>query len=52
LYELSFFDTSIRTNVKIAEAPSHAQSVLTYASNSNGAKEYLLLAEEIIAFNN
>ena len=50
-YELSFFDTSIRTNVKIAEAPSHAQSVLTYASNSNGAKEYLLLAEEIIAFN-
>lgn len=51
-YELSFFDTSIRTNVKIAEAPSHAQSVLTYASNSNGAKEYLLLAEEIIAFNN
>lgn len=50
-YELSFFDTSIRTNVKIAESPSHALSVLTYAPNSNGAKEYLLLAEEIIAFN-
>lgn len=50
-YELSFFDTSIRTNVKIAEAPSHAQSVLTYSPNSNGAQEYLMLAEEIIAFN-
>jgi chromosome partitioning protein len=50
-YEFSFFDTSIRTNVKIAEAPSHAQSVLTYSPNSNGAQEYLMLADEIIAFN-
>lgn len=50
-YEMSFFDTSIRTNVKIAEAPSHAQSVINYAPSSNGAKEYMILAEEIIEFN-
>jgi len=50
-YELSFFDTSIRTNVKIAEAPSHAQSVINYAPSSNGAKEYMILADEIIEFN-
>jgi chromosome partitioning protein len=50
-YEIAFFETSIRTNVKIAEAPSHAESVIKYAPKSNGAKEYLLLAKEIITFN-
>jgi subtilisin family serine protease len=49
-YEFSFLETSIRVNVKIAEAPSHGQSVIAYAPKSNGAKEYLLLAEEIIDF--
>jgi chromosome partitioning protein len=50
-YEFAFFDTSIRTNVKVAEAPSHGKSVISYAPNSNGAKEYILLAKEIISFN-
>ena len=50
-YEFSFFETSIRINVKVAEAPSHGQSVIAYAPKSNGAKEYLLLAKEIIEFN-
>jgi chromosome partitioning protein len=50
-YDFSFFQTSIRGNVKVAEAPSHGQSVVAYAPNSNGAKEYSLLAEEIIEFN-
>ena len=45
------FETSIRTNVKIAEAPSHGKSVISYAPKSNGAKEYMLLAKEIISFN-
>jgi len=49
-YDIAFFETSIRTNVKVAEAPSHAQSVIKYAPKSNGAKEYLLLAKEIIRF--
>lgn len=50
-YDFAFFETSIRTNVKVAEAPSHGKSVISYAPNSNGAKEYILLAKEIIAFN-
>jgi chromosome partitioning protein len=50
-YDFSFFQTSIRGNVKVAEAPSHGKSVVAYAPNSNGAKEYILLAEEIIEFN-
>lgn len=50
-YEFSFFETSIRINVKVAEAPSHGLSVIAYAPKSNGAKEYLLLAKEIIEFN-
>lgn len=50
-YDFAFFETSIRTNVKIAEAPSHGKSVISYAPKSNGAKEYMLLAKEIIAFN-
>ncbi len=49
-YDIAFFETSIRTNVKVAEAPSHAQSVIKYAPKSNGAKEYLLLAKEIIRY--
>lgn len=49
-YDIAFFETSIRTNVKIAEAPSHAESVIKYAPKSNGAKEYMLLAKEIIRF--
>ena len=50
-YDFAFFETSIRTNVKIAEAPSHGKSVISYAPKSNGAKEYMLLAKEIISFN-
>ena len=50
-YDFAFFETSIRTNVKVAEAPSHGKSVISYAPTSNGAKEYMLLAKEIIAFN-
>ena len=50
-YDFAFFETSIRTNVKVAEAPSHGKSVISYAPKSNGAKEYMLLAKEIISFN-
>ncbi len=42
------FDTKIRVNVKLAEAPSHGKSVLDYASDSNGAKDYRQLAKEIL----
>ena len=41
------FDTVIHKTVRLAEAPSAGQSVLTYAPKSRGAAEYRALAEEI-----
>ena len=41
------FDTVINRSVRLAEAPSAGQSVLTYAPNSRCAAEYKDLAEEI-----
>ena len=44
--ETRVFKTKIRENSKIAEAPGHRQSVLTYAPSSNGAKDYRAFIEE------
>jgi len=41
------FNTIIRRNVKLAEAPSHGLPIILYAIESRGAEDYLLLAEEI-----
>jgi len=41
------FDTVIHRTVRLAEAPSAGESVLTYAPQSRGAAEYRTLAEEI-----
>ncbi len=41
------FDTVIHKAVRLAEAPSAGQSILTFAPDSKGAAEYLALAEEI-----
>jgi len=42
------FNTVIRECVKIAEAPSFAKSVLSYAPGSNGAVDYIDLAKEFL----
>lgn len=42
------FDTIIPRNIRLAEAPSFGQSVLTLASWSKGAKAYRKLADEVI----
>jgi len=42
------FKTVIRECVRIAEAPSFAKSVLTYAPSSNGARDYMDLAKEFL----
>jgi len=42
------FNTVIHRTVKLAEAPSAGESVLTYAPDSKGAAEYMALAEEIL----
>jgi chromosome partitioning protein len=42
------FDVVIHRNVRLAEAPSIGQSILTYDAESRGAVEYMALADEII----
>ncbi|HEX5139099.1 MAG TPA: AAA family ATPase [Planctomycetota bacterium] len=41
------FKTRIRSNVKLAEAPSHGQSIFAYAPGSAGAEDYAALATEV-----
>lgn len=42
------FDTMIRDNVALAEAPAQRQDIFDYNKRSPGAKDYLNLAREII----
>lgn len=39
----------IRRNVKLAESPSYGQSIFEYAPKSNGALDYLALADELLS---
>lgn len=48
IFKEKIFKTAIRENVKIAEAPSFAKSVLAYAPSSHGAEDYNALAKEFI----
>lgn len=41
------FDTLIRDNVALAEAPSHHKTIFEYAPDSHGAEDYTALAREI-----
>ncbi len=41
------FNTLIRDNVALAEAPSHHKTIFEYAPDSHGAKDYDALAKEI-----
>ncbi len=45
------FRSVIPRNVRLAEAPSHGQSILTYDSYSRGARAYDKLAKEILTLN-
>ncbi len=45
------FQTRIRRNVRLAEAPSFGKSIFQYAPDSNGAEDYRLLAEEVANVN-
>lgn len=42
------FHTRIRRNIRLAEAPSFGQSIFQYAPSSNGAEDYMNLAQEIL----
>lgn len=43
------FQTRIRRNIRLAEAPSFGQSIFQYAPESHGAEDYRRLAEEMHA---
>jgi chromosome partitioning protein len=43
------FDTRIRRNIKLAEAPSFGQSIFDYAPSCPGAADYTSLAQEVLA---
>jgi chromosome partitioning protein len=42
------FETRIRRNIRLAEAPSFGQSIFQYAPDSNGARDYRQLACEVL----
>lgn len=42
------FDTIIRENVSLAEAPANGQTIFEYAPKSSGSDDYLSLAEEVL----
>lgn len=42
------FETKIRRNIKLAEAPSHGKPIFEYDPNSKGAEDYRQLAEELL----
>lgn len=43
------FSTIIPRNVRLSEAPSHGESIISYDSRSRGAEVYIDLAKEVIA---
>jgi len=43
------FQTRIRRNIRLAEAPSFGQSIFRYAADSNGSDDYRALADEVLA---
>ncbi len=45
--EAQTFQTRIRRNIRLAEAPSFGKSIFQYAPDSHGAEDYQRLAEEI-----
>jgi chromosome partitioning protein len=45
--EAVLFETKIRRNIRLAEAPSFGKSILQYAPTSHGAEDYRKLAAEV-----
>jgi len=45
------FETIIQRNVRLSEAPSYGESIISYDAGSKGANNYLSLAQELIEKN-
>ena len=41
------FESRVRRNIRLAEAPGFGQSIFQYAADSHGAEDYRRLAEEV-----
>lgn len=50
-FEDMVFKTIIQRNVKLSEAPSYGESIISFDATSKGATNYLALAEELILKN-
>ena len=50
-YESITMNTRIRENIALAESAGSGKSIFEYDLNSNGAKDYLALTEEILSRN-
>lgn len=48
-FQQKVYQTIIPRNVRLSEAPSHGQSIITYDPRSKGAGVYLELAKEVIS---
>jgi len=46
--ETKVFQTRVRRNIRLAEAPSFGQSIFQYADDSHGAADYQSLAKELL----
>jgi len=44
------FETRIRRNIRLAEAPSFGQTIFRYAAHSPGAEDYRALGGELLAY--
>jgi chromosome partitioning protein len=49
-FQQKVYHTIIPRNVRLSEAPSHGQSIITYDPRSKGAEGYMELAKEVISF--
>lgn len=47
--DVHLFESRIRRNIRLAEAPSFGQAIFDYAPQSAGADDYLALADEMIS---
>jgi chromosome partitioning protein len=47
--DVHLFESRIRRNIRLAEAPSFEQSIFQYAPQSAGAEDYQALADEVIS---
>ncbi|MGD1843344.1 MAG: ParA family protein [Thermonemataceae bacterium] len=47
---INIFNTLIRTDVKLVEAPSFGQTIFSYAPTSHGAEDYRNMAKEVLHY--